>query len=152
MAAACPSTFTSATGRSAILAFAQSPLGNVANVESPLAGSRNGFHFSLGSLPIACQCPRSHGRVHSATMARAGGRIQCFKFSHMVRPFVAFSMAEHLAEEVTGAPGLGPGEERLGIGVFHDGAIGHEDHSVGRLAGKPHLVGDDQHRHALFRE
>ena len=44
------------------------------------------------------------------------------------------------------------GEELLGGRLLDDRAVGHEEHAVGRLAGEAHLVGDDDHRHAVFGE
>ena len=40
----------------------------------------------------------------------------------------------------------------LGRRLFDDLAVGHEDDAVGGLAGEAHLVGDDDHRHAVFGE
>ena len=37
----------------------------------------------------------------------------------------------------------------LGGALLDDVAAVHEDHAVGDLAGEGHLVGDDEHRHAL---
>src|SRR6478735_3102825 len=62
------------------------------------------------------------------------------------------SVGEDLAEEVLGARALRRGEELLGRGDLDDLAVGHEDHPVGRLAREAHLVGDDDHRHALLGE
>ena len=36
-------------------------------------------------------------------------------------------------------------EERLGGVLLHNDALLHEHHAVGRVAGKIHLVGHDQH-------
>src|SRR2546423_8893572 len=43
-------------------------------------------------------------------------------------------------------------EEIGGHALLDDLAFVHEDHTVADLAGELHLVGDDQHRHALARE
>lgn len=55
-------------------------------------------------------------------------------------------------EEVLGALGLGVVEELVGRAGLHDLAVGHKDDAVGHAAGKVHLVGDDDHRHALLRQ
>ena len=41
-------------------------------------------------------------------------------------------------------------EELLGGPLLHDVAALHEDHAVGDVAGEAHLVGHDDHRHALL--
>ena len=61
-------------------------------------------------------------------------------------------MREDLAEEVLGAVALRVGEELLGRADLDDLAVGHEHDAVGGLAGKAHLVGHDDHRHALLGE
>src|SRR6476620_10109511 len=64
----------------------------------------------------------------------------------------AGSVGEDLAEEVLGAVALGVGEELLRRADLDDLAVGHEDDAVGGLAGEAHLVGHDDHRHALLGE
>ena len=43
-------------------------------------------------------------------------------------------------------------EELLGGRLFDDRAVGHEQHAVGGLAREAHLVGDDDHGHAVAGE
>src|SRR5699024_3127149 len=56
----------------------------------------------------------------------------------------------HLVEEPLGALGLRGVEELLGGALLDDAPIVHEEHAIADLAGEPHLVGDDDHGHALF--
>src|SRR5664280_3384982 len=59
------------------------------------------------------------------------------------------SVGQDLAEEVLGPIGLGVGEELLGDRLLDDLPVGHEDDLICRTPGEPHLVGHDDHRHAL---
>ena len=43
-------------------------------------------------------------------------------------------------------------KERLGGVLLHNDALLHKHHAVGHMAGKIHLMGDDQHRAALPRK
>ena len=57
-----------------------------------------------------------------------------------------------LLQELAG-PGLfGVGEELLRGGFLHHDAVLHEDGAGGDVAGKAHLMGDDQHGHPLLRQ
>jgi hypothetical protein len=56
---------------------------------------------------------------------------------------------ENLGEEQLGAVLGRILEEVLGGADLDDLAVGHEHHAVGDLAGEAHLVGHDDHRHAL---
>src|SRR5262245_23155882 len=60
------------------------------------------------------------------------------------------SVLEDLAQEVLGPVALRVGEELLGGVLLDDGAVGHEQHPVGRRTREAHLVGDDDHGHALL--
>ena len=51
---------------------------------------------------------------------------------------------------ISGVRGLG--EQRLGRPLLPDPALVHEHGDVGDAAGEAHLVGDEQHGHAVFRE
>ena len=61
-------------------------------------------------------------------------------------------MGEDLGQEVAGAVRAGRREERLGVCLFGDLAVRHEDDAVGGAASEAHLVGDDDHGHTVFRE
>ncbi|EOD70532.1 6-pyruvoyl-tetrahydropterin synthase [Amycolatopsis vancoresmycina DSM 44592] len=61
-------------------------------------------------------------------------------------------MGQDLAEEVLRALALRRGEELFRRRVLDDLAVGHEDHPIGCPPGEPHLVGDDEHRHAVLGE
>src|SRR6266508_977357 len=67
-------------------------------------------------------------------------------------PLVVDSVLEDLAEEVLGPVVARVGEELLGRALLDDLPVGHEEHSVGRRAGEAHLVGHDDHGHALLGE
>src|SRR6478672_3718920 len=62
------------------------------------------------------------------------------------------SVLEDLAEEVLGPVRGRVREELLGGVLLDDRAVGHEHDAVRGGAGKAHLVGDDDHRHALLGE
>src|SRR6056297_3912283 len=62
------------------------------------------------------------------------------------------SVAEDLAEEQLGPIRLRIQEEFLGLVLFHDLALVHEDDPVRHLPGKAHLVGHAEHRHPLLGE
>src|SRR5689334_20874512 len=72
---------------------------------------------------------------------RSGG----MSFFTMVSPRVAL-------EELLRAPGCGPDEEVFRSRRLDDLPRIHEDHGVGGLARKAHLVRHHDHRHALGRE
>ena len=58
------------------------------------------------------------------------------------------SCAQELPEPI----GFGVAEEFVGRALFFDLALMKEDHVLADIGGKPHVVGDDDHRPALFRE
>src|SRR5690606_31669159 len=59
------------------------------------------------------------------------------------------SVGDELRQEVAGSIALRVREELLGRRLLDDAAVGHEHDAVGRFAGEAHLVGDDDHRHAV---
>src|SRR3954469_20169462 len=61
-------------------------------------------------------------------------------------------MSKDLAKELLGAGVLRIAEESIGRAFFDDLPVGHEDDTIGHLAGKPHLVGDANHGHAVVCE
>src|SRR5207247_9635219 len=62
------------------------------------------------------------------------------------------SSSQDLLQEAFRALLVRAREERLGLARFHDHALVHEDDAVGHFAGETHLVGHDDHGHALARE
>ena len=58
-------------------------------------------------------------------------------------------VAEDLTEELLRPMGLGVVEKSVGRAAFHQLALVHEDHPVGHLTGKAHLVGDHSDGHAF---
>src|SRR5712691_5874305 len=61
-------------------------------------------------------------------------------------------VSEDFLEEALRALLAGAAKEGLGLAGLHDHALVHEDDAVGDLAGEAHLVGDDDHGHALAGE
>src|SRR6266702_2491102 len=61
-------------------------------------------------------------------------------------------MRQNLRQELLRAVAARLAEEVVLRRVLDDLAAVHEDHTVGDLAGKAHLVGDDHHGHALMGE
>src|SRR5688500_7363112 len=59
------------------------------------------------------------------------------------------SVAEDLGQEVLRALRGRAGEEGLGVGGLDDPPAVHEHDPVGRAAGEAHLMGDDDHGHAV---
>src|SRR5688572_20744580 len=62
------------------------------------------------------------------------------------------SVLQDLAEEVLGTVRSWVGEELVRGVLLDDLPVGHEHDPVRRGAGEPHLVGDDNHRHAALCE
>lgn len=59
---------------------------------------------------------------------------------------------QECVEKLTGARMVRVLEEHVRGRALDDGAVVHEDYLIGHLAGKAHLVGDAQHRHAVLGE
>src|SRR4029077_10988667 len=71
-----------------------------------------------------------------------------------IKPSVrlARTVMKYLTEEFLSARTLRSREEPIRRRNFDNLALVHENHPVGDLARKPHLMGDDQHRHAALGE
>src|SRR6478609_3912635 len=120
---------------------------------------------SVVSPPSSPASPQAASERASPTVATTAlvrmNRI-CFSFSpepSIPAPVVVlwvdqsvWSVLEDLAEEVLGTVRARVGEELLRGVLLDDRAVGHEDDPVGGGAGEAHLVGDDDHRHALLGE
>lgn len=61
-------------------------------------------------------------------------------------------ISQHLGQEVLEARVLGIGEKFLGLVLLNDVAAVHEQHAGADLARKAHLVGHDDHGHAVVRQ
>src|SRR5215211_4797053 len=88
----------------------------------------------------------------AVSMRPAAASEAAYRVMRMSGPPTERSVVQDLGQEVLGPVRLGVGEEGLRVGRLDDPAAVHEDHPVGRLAGEAHLVGDDDHRHAVARQ
>ena len=73
----------------------------------------------------------------------------CGLHGWFLSPRIPQSPVQHRAQEIPRSGVLRMGKELLGRSFLHDQAFVHEDDTVGHLLGKAHLVGDDDHGHAL---
>jgi hypothetical protein len=68
------------------------------------------------------------------------------------RTVITGRQLEHAVEEGAGALVLRVADDLVRVSLLDDDAVVHEDHPVRDLAREGHLVGDDDHRHALRGE
>ena len=83
------------------------------------------------------------------------GHIKSSKICKNSLPGLAgqgFLFSEDLREEVPESLAFGVCENFVGRALFEKLSVCHEEHAVGNLAGKAHLMRHDDHRHTGLRK